>query len=117
VIAESLLKLGLALRGTVGALLGLNAVPPVTLDNDLYVQIGPVMLIAMSAKNAILNVRVARERYPQGLGQVQAVVEAARVRFRPGARTISPTWPAVLRLPHSPAESVHQVCSGRNGVQ
>jgi len=73
----------LALLGTVSALLGINALLPVSLDNNLYVQIGLVLLIALSAKNAILIVEVARERYGQGADAVKAAVEAARVRFRP----------------------------------
>ena len=73
----------LALLGTVTVLLGLNAVLPVSLDNNLYVQIGLVLLIALSAKNAILIVEVARERYARGTDAVQAAVEASRVRFRP----------------------------------
>jgi HAE1 family hydrophobic/amphiphilic exporter-1 len=52
-------------------------------DNNLYVQIGLVLLIALSAKNAILIVEVARERRAQGLAIVEAAVEAARARFRP----------------------------------
>jgi HAE1 family hydrophobic/amphiphilic exporter-1 len=52
--------------------------------NNLYVQIGLVLLIALSAKNAILIVEVARERrMVGGLSIVAAAVEAARTRFRP----------------------------------
>ena len=73
----------LALLGTVSALLALNALLPVGLDNNLYVQIGLVLLIALSAKNAILIVEVARERFARGMDVVQAAIEAAKVRFRP----------------------------------
>src|SRR5262249_21562569 len=51
--------------------------------NNLYVQIGLVLLIALSAKNAILIVEVARELRQQGREVVEAAVEAARARFRP----------------------------------
>ena len=67
----------LALLGTVSVLLAVG------IANNLYVQIGLVLLIALSAKNAILIVEVARERYNQGADAVSAAVEAAQVRFRP----------------------------------
>ncbi|MGE4046630.1 MAG: efflux RND transporter permease subunit, partial [Acetobacteraceae bacterium] len=56
----------------------------VGLDNNLYIQIGLILLIALSAKNAILIVEVAREeRMLHGRDIVQAAVDAARARFRP----------------------------------
>ena len=52
--------------------------------NDLYTQIGLMLLIALSAKNAILIVEVAREeRNNSGKSIVEAAVEAARTRLRP----------------------------------
>ena len=51
--------------------------------NNLYTQIGLVLLIALSAKNAILIVEVARERRRTGASVVEAAVDAARARFRP----------------------------------
>jgi HAE1 family hydrophobic/amphiphilic exporter-1 len=51
--------------------------------NNLYVQIGLVLLIALSAKNAILIVEVAREMRAEGKAIVESAVEAARARFRP----------------------------------
>ncbi len=54
------------------------------LANNLYTQIGLVLLIAMAAKNAILIVEVARERRLQDqMPIVEAAVTAARARFRP----------------------------------
>ncbi|GEP58208.1 efflux RND transporter permease subunit [Reyranella soli] len=54
------------------------------LPNNLYTQIGLMLLIALSAKNAILIVEVARERrLIDGKDIVEAAVEAARTRFRP----------------------------------
>jgi HAE1 family hydrophobic/amphiphilic exporter-1 len=54
------------------------------LSNNLYTQIGLVLLIALSAKNAILIVEVARERrILDDVPIVQAAVDAARTRFRP----------------------------------
>ncbi|HKY85566.1 MAG TPA: multidrug efflux RND transporter permease subunit [Pseudorhodoplanes sp.] len=52
-------------------------------DNNLYVQIGLVLLIALSAKNAILIVEVARELRAEGKEIIEAATEAARARFRP----------------------------------
>ncbi len=54
------------------------------LANNLYTQIGLMLLIALSAKNAILIVEVARERrLIDGKDIVESAVEAARTRFRP----------------------------------
>ncbi|HLM16034.1 MAG TPA: multidrug efflux RND transporter permease subunit [Reyranella sp.] len=54
------------------------------LANNLYTQIGLMLLIALSAKNAILIVEVARERrLVDGKDIVESAVEAARTRFRP----------------------------------
>ncbi len=67
----------LALLGTVSALLGLGVA------NNIYVQIGLVLLIALSAKNAILIVEMAREGLAAGESLVDATVRASKVRFRP----------------------------------
>jgi hydrophobic/amphiphilic exporter-1 (mainly G- bacteria), HAE1 family len=54
------------------------------IDNNLYTQIGVILLIALSAKNAILIVDVARDlRLRDNKSIVDAAVEAAQVRFRP----------------------------------
>lgn len=68
----------------VGPVLALMALGSFGLDNNLYTQIGLVLLIALSAKNAILIVEVARERRLfDGKTILEAAVEAARTRFRP----------------------------------
>jgi multidrug efflux pump len=53
------------------------------IENDIYFQVGLVTLIGLSAKNAILIVEFAVERYRQGMGAADAALEAARLRFRP----------------------------------
>jgi HAE1 family hydrophobic/amphiphilic exporter-1 len=50
---------------------------------NVYAQIGLVMLIGLSAKNAILIVEFAKMKHEQGLGIVEAALEAAKLRLRP----------------------------------
>jgi len=52
-------------------------------DNNLYTQVGLVLMIALASKNAILIVEFARELHAQGLSITEAAVEATRRRFRP----------------------------------
>ena len=52
-------------------------------DNNLYTQIGLVLMIALASKNAILIVEFARDLQGQGLSAVEAAVEATGRRFRP----------------------------------
>jgi HAE1 family hydrophobic/amphiphilic exporter-1 len=51
--------------------------------NDIYCQIGLVMLIGLSSKNAILIVEFAEQLRERGLSIVEAAIEAARIRLRP----------------------------------
>jgi HAE1 family hydrophobic/amphiphilic exporter-1 len=53
------------------------------LQNDVYCQIGLVMLIGLASKNAILIVEFAEQLRGQGMSVVEAAVEAARIRLRP----------------------------------
>jgi HAE1 family hydrophobic/amphiphilic exporter-1 len=55
----------------------------VQIENDVYSQIGLVMLIGLAAKNAILIVEFAKERYEHGMGLAEAALEGARLRLRP----------------------------------
>jgi hypothetical protein len=73
-----ILAVPLSLLGPMAVLTGLR------IDNNLYTQIGLILLIALSAKNAILIVEVAlelhlRDRKPL----LKSAIEAARARFRP----------------------------------
>jgi HAE1 family hydrophobic/amphiphilic exporter-1 len=72
-----ILAVPLSLVGPVSLLTALGV------DNNLYVQIGLVLLMALSAKNAILIVEVARELRAEGKEILVSAVEAARARFRP----------------------------------
>jgi HAE1 family hydrophobic/amphiphilic exporter-1 len=66
--------------GVLGALL---AVRLAGLENNIYVQVGLIMLIGLLAKNAILIVEFARQRRQAGRGLTRAALEAARLRLRP----------------------------------
>ena len=72
-----ILAVPLALIGTVA---GLNISAS---DNNLYTQIGIILLIALGSKNGILIVEYARNQRAQGKDVVHAAIEAARLRFRP----------------------------------
>ncbi|MEP6880245.1 MAG: efflux RND transporter permease subunit, partial [Nitrosospira sp.] len=66
--------------GILGALL---AIWTRGLTNDIYFQIGLVTLIGLAAKNAILIVEFANQRYVAGESLEDAALDAARLRFRP----------------------------------
>ena len=70
----------LALLGTVAAV---AAVAVRGMDNNIYTQIGIVLIIALASKNAILIVEFARELRHKGRSIVEAAIEAAQLRFRP----------------------------------
>jgi multidrug efflux pump len=53
------------------------------LDNNIFTQIGLVVLIGLAAKNAILIVEFAKEREDSGLSRSEAAIQAAKMRLRP----------------------------------
>jgi multidrug efflux pump len=55
----------------------------VKLDNNIFTQIGLVVLIGLAAKNAILIVEFAKQKQDQGVSRLDATVEACRLRLRP----------------------------------
>jgi HAE1 family hydrophobic/amphiphilic exporter-1 len=63
-----------------GAYLALNIR---ALENDVFATIGLIMLIGLSAKNAILIVEFARTNYENGQSIADSAINAARLRFRP----------------------------------
>jgi HAE1 family hydrophobic/amphiphilic exporter-1 len=67
----------MALVGVILALISRN------FDNNLYTQVGLVLMIALASKNAILVVEFARELHADGMAIADAAVEATRRRFRP----------------------------------
>ena len=66
--------------GIIGAFLGIKSIG---LDNNIYVQVGLIMLIGLLAKNAILIVEFAVQRRRAGLSIVESALDAARARLRP----------------------------------
>ncbi|RTL37788.1 MAG: efflux RND transporter permease subunit [Burkholderiales bacterium] len=53
------------------------------LENDVYFKVGMITIIGLSAKNAVLIIEFAKELQAQGKSAVEAVIEAAHLRFRP----------------------------------
>ncbi|NML56678.1 efflux RND transporter permease subunit [Chryseobacterium cheonjiense] len=66
--------------GILGAFLGITAIG---YDNNIYVQVGLVMLIGLLAKNAILIVEFALQKRKSGLSILESAVEGAKSRLRP----------------------------------
>lgn len=94
-----------------GALLGVNAAG---LDMNIYVQIGILTLIGLSAKNAILIVEYAKMNYDGGMDLIEATVEGARIRFRPILMT---SFAFILGvLPLAQAQGASAACRSALGV-
>jgi len=75
--APVIFSVPMALVGAFGALLARH------MDNNVYTQIGLVLLIGLASKNAILIVEFAKDAREKGESVVDSAVEAARLRFRP----------------------------------
>jgi len=81
---ESLtLPLAIIMIVPMGVLAALTGVWLTGGDNNIFTQIGLVVLVGLSAKNAILIVEFARELEFEGRNPVQAAIEASRMRLRP----------------------------------
>jgi multidrug efflux pump subunit AcrB len=72
------------------------------MDNNIFTQIGFVVLIGLACKNAILIVEFAKQQVDSGKDRVDAAVEAARLRLRPILMTsfafTMGVWPLVFAL-------------------
>jgi multidrug efflux pump len=66
--------------GVIGSLLAASLAG---LSNDVYFQVGLLMIIGLSTKNAILIIEFAKERMEQGTELIEATMEAVRLRLRP----------------------------------
>ncbi len=66
--------------GILGALLGASIRG---LPNDVYFKVGLIAIIGLSAKNAILIIEFAKDLQAEGMGLVEATLEAVHLRFRP----------------------------------
>ena len=95
-----LLVIPLALFGTVAAIMLRG------MDNNIYVQIGMLLLIAMSSKNALILVLYARRYGEQGMTAMQAAHKAASVRFRP---ILMPWAPCPCSGPRERARSTSNI--------
>ena len=66
--------------GVVGVLAGVGLRG---MDNDVYLKVSLITIIGLSAKNAVLIIEFAKDLHAQGRSLVDAVLEAAHIRFRP----------------------------------
>lgn len=82
-----LLPLAVLVSLPVGLLGSFMMLKAMGLANDVYCQIGLVMLVGLLGKNAILIIEFAVQRRQEGLSLMEAGIEGARLRFRPIAMT------------------------------
>jgi multidrug efflux pump len=66
--------------GVLGVVLGVSFRG---LENDVFFKVGLITIIGLSAKNAVLIIEFAKDLHAEGKGVIEAVLEAAHLRFRP----------------------------------
>ena len=66
------------------------------MDNNIYTQVGLVLLVGLSAKNAILIVEFVRDMRSKGKEVIEATIEGAKLRFRPILMT---SFAFILKFP------------------
>ena len=81
------------------------------MDNNIFTQVGFVVLIGLACKNAILIVEFARERQQEGASRFDAVVEAARVRLRPIGAVTTMCFVHMARLLRDRRRALKMRCS------
>lgn len=85
------------------------------LPNDVYFKVGLIAIIGLSSKNAILIIEFARKMQDEGMGLIEATLEACRLRFRPILMTSVAFIAGVFPLAVSTgagAESRHAIGTG-----
>jgi multidrug efflux pump len=88
------------------------------LPNDVYFKVGLIAIIGLSSKNAILIIEFARRLQDDGMGLIEATLEACRLRFRPILMTSIAFIVGVLPLAISTgagAQSRHAIGTGVMG--
>lgn len=78
-----LLPLAVILSLPVGVMGSFLLLKGMGLDNDIYAQVGLIMLVGLLGKNAILIVEFAAQRHSEGITVFEAAIEGAKSRFRP----------------------------------
>ena len=113
---ESLVLPFIVLLGVPLAVLGaLSAQWLRGLANDVYCQVGLVMLIGLAAKNAILIVEFAEQLRERGMGIVEAAIDAGRIRLRPILMTSLAFILGVLPLVFATGAGPGVAAFGRHG--
>ena len=88
------------------------------LPNDVYFKVGLIAIIGLSSKNAILIIEFARKLQDDGMGLVEATLEACRLRFRPILMTsiafVAGVFPLAISV-GAGAESRHAIGTGVMG--